>query len=58
MLYVDGIVDEVVDDKYQVTLPGGYYHSLEDFVKTINRKMKEWESIDGVKSVQEYGCKA
>jgi hypothetical protein len=54
MLYVDGIGDEVVDDTHQLSLPGGYYHSPEDFVKTINRKMKEWERIDGVKSAP--GC--
>ena len=54
MLYVDGIGDEVVDHTYQLTLPGGYYHSPEDFVKTINRKMKEWESNDGVTSAPEY----
>jgi hypothetical protein len=54
MLYVDGIGDETVDDTYQLTLPGGYYPSPEDFVKTINRKMKEWESIDGVKAIPQY----
>lgn len=54
MLYVDGIGDEVVDDTYQLTLPSGYYHSPEDFVKTINTKMKEWQRIDGVKSIPEY----
>src|SRR2546421_6604209 len=54
MQYVDGIGEQVVDDTYQLTLPGGYYHSPEDFVKAINRKMKEWKSIGGVKSVPEY----
>jgi len=54
MQYVDGIGEEVVDDTQQVTLPGGYYHSPEDFVKNINRKMKEWERIPGVKSAPEY----
>lgn len=53
MQYVDNIGDQVVDDTHQLTLPGGYYHSPEDFVKTINRKMKEWKSIVGVKSVPE-----
>ncbi len=54
MQYVDGIGDEVVDDHYQLTLPAGYYPSPEDFVKTINRKMKEWKRIAGVKSVPQY----
>lgn len=54
MQYVDDIGEEVVDDTHQVTLPGGYFHSPEDFVKTINRQLKKWESINGVKSVPEY----
>jgi hypothetical protein len=54
MIYGDDIGDQVVDNTHQLTLPGGYYHSPEDFVNTINRKMKEWQSITGVTSVPEY----
>src|SRR2546430_14533276 len=54
MLYVDDDGDEAVDDTHQVALPGGYYHSPEDFVKTMNTKLKEWERIDGVTSAPEY----
>jgi hypothetical protein len=54
MEYVDDINDVVIDETHHLTLPGSYYHSPEDFVKTINRKLKEWERIPGVKSVPEY----
>jgi hypothetical protein len=54
MEYVDGIGDKVVDDTHKLTLPGGYYHSPEDFVKTINKTMQGWERINGVNAVPEY----
>jgi hypothetical protein len=54
MVYIDGIGNEVIDHTHQLTLPGGYYHSPEDFVKIVNRKLKEWERIPGVTAVPEY----
>jgi len=57
MEYVDGIGNKVVDDTHKLTLPGCYYQSPEDFVKTINKTMRGWESINGVKAVPEYVVK-
>src|SRR5437667_334258 len=52
MKYEDNKGVEVVDNTHQLTLPGGYYHSPADFVKTINRKLRGWNSI--VQTVPEY----
>jgi hypothetical protein len=54
MKYVDNKGVEVVDNTHQLTLPGGYYHSPADFVKTINRKLTGWKRIVGVQTVPEY----